>query len=350
MALSQDIKDRIFAAADELYAITTDGEYPNVEAVRQRSRAGMNNVVEAMKEWRQRQRTQVQAVREPLPADLQGVVQTMGQHFWETAQQLANESLDAAKIAFEAEKSDLVQLSNEQSEAYELQVIELSTARDRIVELERTIDQAAAAADVAARNIAESRDALLAAEQRVALAEQKAEDVEHRADDLRVELTHAHGEVDRLRLERDKAQERAEAGAIAAEKADARTEQVRELMTVHGAKADTTIEQLRLAMADQVERAGIAVADLRAELATARGKADAAEQQHEEQRKRAAEEVQRIAERMTKAETERDNSRAAVAEAREEAATLRGQLDATKAMLATLTGAPPTPAPKRGKQ
>jgi len=52
MALNQEIKERIFAAADELHAASPNGEFPNVEAVRQLSRAGMNNVVEAMKEWR----------------------------------------------------------------------------------------------------------------------------------------------------------------------------------------------------------------------------------------------------------------------------------------------------------
>ena len=108
MALSQDIKERIFAAADALHAASETGEFPSVEAVRQESRAGMNNVVEAMKEWRQNQRKQVQAVREPLPVELHGVVQSMGQSLWETAQQLANESLDAAKVAFETEKSDLI--------------------------------------------------------------------------------------------------------------------------------------------------------------------------------------------------------------------------------------------------
>lgn len=94
MSLNQEIKDRIFAAADELLAESPTGEFPKLEAVRQRSRAGMNNVVEAMKEWRAKQRKQVQAVREPLPADLLAEVKNMGQGFWETAQRLANESLD----------------------------------------------------------------------------------------------------------------------------------------------------------------------------------------------------------------------------------------------------------------
>ena len=79
MALNQEIKERIYAAADELHAASETGEYPSVEAVRQLSRAGMNNVVEAMKGWRQAQRKQVQSVREPLPAGLLAVLQTSGQ-------------------------------------------------------------------------------------------------------------------------------------------------------------------------------------------------------------------------------------------------------------------------------
>ena len=39
MALSQDIKERIFAAADALHAASETGEFPSVEAVRQESGA-----------------------------------------------------------------------------------------------------------------------------------------------------------------------------------------------------------------------------------------------------------------------------------------------------------------------
>ncbi len=136
MLMNQEIKERIFAAADELHAANPNGEFPNVEAVRQLSRAGMNNVVEAMKEWRAKQRKQVQAVREPLPTKLHGILQATGQSLWETAQQLANESLEAARAAFEAEKTDLTELSVQQSAAFEAQTGELEVAQDRIVKLE----------------------------------------------------------------------------------------------------------------------------------------------------------------------------------------------------------------------
>jgi colicin import membrane protein len=328
MALSQDIKERIFAAANALHAANETGEFPSVEAVRQESHAGMNNVVEAMKEWRQNQRKQVQAVREPLPVELHGVVQSMGQSLWETAQQLANESLDAAKVAFETEKSDLIQLSAEQSESYEKQAAELEAAQARIAELERQATAATAAAQATGQELEATRSARLAAEQAAALANQKAEEIERRADELRAELNHAHTEAeaaataakatadslradaDRLRTERDKAQQR------------------HELVEAEGVKLAASLA----AAQGETMKAQAALAGVTA-------KAEATEQAHQEQRKRAAEEVHRTAERMTKAEGERDDATKAAVEARERAAGLAGQLQAMQEQNAALLAA-----------
>lgn len=139
MALNQEIKERIFIAANELYAEDSSGEFPNIEIVRQRSRAGMNYVVEAMKEWRAMQRKQVQAFHDPLPDELQRVLKIAAQSLWDTAQQLANESLDAARSAFEVERNDLAELSRQQSDAFETQAAELEAARSRIKELEAQV-------------------------------------------------------------------------------------------------------------------------------------------------------------------------------------------------------------------
>jgi len=325
MALNPEVKKRIFDAADELLAASEEGEFPNVEAVRQRSRAGMNNVVEAMQEWRQNQRKQVQAVREPLPANLHGVLQGMGQTLWETAQQLANESLDNARSAFESEKADLLQLSVEQSDAYEKQADELETAHLRIADLEQRVEVAETTSQAISQQLEDVQRSLLFSEQKATLAEKKAEEIERRAADLRAELDHAHMEADRLRIERDKALDRAEDAAKQSDKNASTIEQLRESLAAQVAKSEATIEQLRT------------------ELAEIRTKAEASETIHAEQRKRTAEEVHRSAERMAKAETECDNARIIAANAREEAATLRGQLEATQqqsaALLAKLDGA-----------
>lgn len=282
MALNQEIKERIFAAADELHAASPNGEFPNVEAVRQLSRAGMNNVVEAMKEWRAKQRKQVQAVRAPLPAELHGVLQRAGQSLWETAQQLANESLEAARAAFEAEKTDLTELSAQQSAAFEAQTGELEAAQARIVELEAQAAAAIEQQQKQASELAELRTQHEDSQRRAILAEQKAQETEHRAAELRAELDRAHQDADRLRQERD--------------------------------------EALRQLAAGNAELAGL------------RAKMAAEAEQHAEQRKRAAEEVHRSAERMTKAESERDK-------AREDAAKLRGELEAVKTQNAALLAA-----------
>mgnify|MGYP001559445309 CR=1 FL=1 len=47
--MQQEIKDRIISAAEDLYAKSESGEFPNVEAVRQRSKASMNSVVEVLR-------------------------------------------------------------------------------------------------------------------------------------------------------------------------------------------------------------------------------------------------------------------------------------------------------------
>ena len=51
--MNQEVKDRIFAAADRLFSESPTNEFPTVDQVRQASSAGMNYVVEALKEWRQ---------------------------------------------------------------------------------------------------------------------------------------------------------------------------------------------------------------------------------------------------------------------------------------------------------
>ena len=67
-----------------------------------------------------------------------------------------------------------------------------------------------------------------------------------------------------------------------------------------------------------------------------KAKAEAAQEAHQEQRKQAATEAHRTAERMATAQTERDQASKGERQAREEAATLRGQLDALKEQNAQL--------------
>ena len=76
------------------------------------------------------------------------------------------------------------------------------------------------------------------------------------------------------------------------------------------------------------------------ELATSKAKAAAADEAHDEQRKRAASEILRCAERVARIEAERDEARKVTGAAREEAAKLQGKLEAlqqqTEGLMKTL--------------
>ena len=230
MAISEEIRERIIAAADELHEASETGEFPSVEAVRQLSRAGMNNVVETMKEWRQWKRKQVRSVKEPMPANLQSALHEMGQSLWATAQQLANESLEAARAAFEAEKGDLVQLSAEQSEAYDKQAAELEQVK---AEAGAAAQAHQEATQRAVAELAALRRELGEATTRAERSEAKADEIERRATDLRAELDRAHHDAEQERdalakmqatmtVERDthREQQRTNADAIKAVRAE----------------------------------------------------------------------------------------------------------------------------------
>jgi len=326
MAVSHEVKERIIAAANALYERNPTGEYPTVEAVRQESRAAMSTVVEVMKGWRESQRKQVQVVREPLPPLLQEHISTLGQSLWETAQQLANESLDAARAGFEAEKSDLQQLSDEQSAAFEQQAIELEAAQERIVAQEEQLRLNAEFSKSLTQQLDTIRQQLQASERATELALQRCEDTERRAAELRTELDHAHMEAE-------------QSAAAAQQVEDALRSEADQLRT----ERDRTQQRLELAeheqekQATQLVKRDEAIQQLRDNLATVTAQAAAAAQTHVADRQRMIEEAQQQAERLARVEGDCEAARQAAATARETAAAQRGELETTRELLATFT-------------
>lgn len=328
MALSQDIRERIFAAADALFAADESGDFPNVEAVRQESRAGMNYVVEAMKEWRQNQRRQVMTVRDPLPAELHGVIQEAGQRFWESARQLANESLDAARTAFESEKNDLVQLSAEQSAAFEHQATELAITLERVAELERQATEATESVREMSQALEETRQAQQRAEQAAVLAGVQAKENARRADELRAELDHAHREAETAAAD---ARRVTEALRSDAERLRTERDRVQERLEQAGEEIARLTEQLTASRGE--------TATAQATLSDVRVQAEAAERVHAGQLARAGEETRRRDEQLASLEAGQEKTQRGAAEAREAAARLRGELAATQKQNAELLAA-----------
>lgn len=186
--MNQEIKDRVFKAADQLYAESGTNEFPTVDQVRQVSRASMNSVVEALREWRQKQRTVVRSVIEPLPESLHLAVFELGQNVWKIAQDKANEALELARASFEAEKLDLARLSNEQSNAFESLSEEMDQVKSDAAKVAKEL--------LEAKQIIQAQVVQLAQQQeRLGLAEARTQEIEKRADGLQAELERVHTET-----------------------------------------------------------------------------------------------------------------------------------------------------------
>lgn len=287
MELAKDTRDRIFAAADSLYEQAGRAAFPTVDAVRKVARVNMNDASAGMKEWRRAQTAQAAPVAVQVPEAVQQASTAALASLWHEAQELANESLRAAQAGWDAERTEAETLNKQMADAYESQAAELEAAQGRIAELEAAARQAAELAETSRQQIEEGHNALLGMQQRAAVAEGRAEEIERRVADLRDEV----------------ARTRRDAEALAADNGK---------------------------LSDQLRQAQAQAETLRSELAGVKARSEAQAEAHQEQRKTAAQEAARMAERFIGAQAERDQAQRDAAAAREEAAGLRGQVEAIK--------------------
>jgi colicin import membrane protein len=282
-----DVRERIIAAAADLFEQSGRETMPTVDAVRRAARVDMNAASAVMKEWRRAQTAQAAPVAVAVPESVQQASSAAVATIWQQAQELANESLRSAQAAWETERAEQDAMRQELAEAFERQAGELEALQSRLASIE--------AAEATARGEAtELRGQLAAAQEQAHTAEARALEIERRAGELRTELDRAH-----------------------------------------------QTSQAAAAQLDQV----------RGELAKVQAKAEAEQEAHQEQRKAAATEAHRMAERLTAAQAERDQATKAAGQAREEAARMAGQIDTLKeqsaALLARITPAEAKPTRKK---
>ena len=266
MELNKDTRDRVFAAADSLYEQAGREAFPTVDAVRKASKVNMNDASTAMKQWRRVRITQAAPVAITVPDAVHQLHSQALAALWQSAQDTANESLRAAQAGWEAERTEAETLNKQLGDAYDAQAAELEPAFRQIEELTARNQSEQERSAELARQLEETVHTKLTAENRAAIAEQRAVEIDRRAADLRAELDLAHQDA----------------------------------------------------------------AQARGEIAAVRAKAEATEQAHQEQRKTVAQETHRAAERLASTQVERDEARKEAGKAREEAASWRGQVEALK--------------------
>ena len=279
MDTNPEIRERILAAANQLFEQSGRKELPTVDAVRKLSKTSMNDASAVMREWRRLQIVSASAAVVSVPERVSQASQAALSALWTEAQELANESLNVAQAAWDAERAEAVKLRVELSSALETQGAELEALKVKLSEVEGRAAAAAAAAE---------RERVEAARQVVALTDQahtaaaRAEELEKRAEDLKTTLAAARSSL---------------------------TEQ-------------TAVTNMERKQHDEVRARLEAVT---AELVTVKARAEA----------QAGIQVDQ-AERLKRVEAELAQARSAASSAREEAAQLRGQRDALNAQHAEL--------------
>ena len=289
------------------------------------ARVDMNAASAVMREWRRAQTAQAAPVAVTVP---EVVTQAHGAALialWQTAQELANESLRVAQAAWEAERAEADHDRQELADAYERQAAELEEVR---AAAERSARLHQEQQDTQAQALAAVRAELLAAATRAERAEARAQEIEQRAADLRAELDHAHQEQERSRAELAAAIARAERAEAQAQDAEQRAAALRgELESAHQESERSRAETATLA--GELRQSQDAVAVLRAQLSSI----EASKTQEVE---RARQEREQLLGELNAAKAAVSQAEAAGAEARERAAVLAGKLESEQSHSAAL--------------
>ena len=299
-------KDQIFQAADQL---TVAGESATMAAVRKLLGGGSYTTInEALKEWKAKQHTTNTPIREPAPAAVATRLEELGADIWAVALELANTRLTSEREALEATR---IQLETAQQEATELAdqlSVELEALQTNYKEAVTDLQEARA-------HLNQANLEKVTLTRQLATTEARAEETTKRADDFKAELQHAHAENTAQRQRHD-----AETQALQAQ-------------------LNTTEKALQTEVSNGVR--------LTLELTHAQMQASTAQQQQQAQQERHAEEIRLMGERLTTAQTEREQALQAASATREDAAGMRGELEALRvqnvALLNTLKPLPAEP-------
>lgn len=257
MNIAQEIRERIFTAANSLYEQSGRTDFPTVDAVRKTARVNMNDASACMKDWRRAQMARVVPVALPMPAAVQQAVNAAMSTLWNAAQELANESLRGAQAGWEAERAEAETLNRQLADAHEAQAAELVTAQTEVANCRANAERMVAKVTALETDLTDTCRELAAARASVERAEARCIEIERRAGELRTELDHSHDEV----------------AAVRADLAAGRQAHVTEIDALRGALVGTKAKAERAADAarSQLNRLREENASLRGQLEVLRG-------------------------------------------------------------------------------
>ncbi len=278
MDTNPEVRERILAAAEQLFEQLGRKDLPTVDAVRKLSRTSMNDASAVMREWRRSQIISASAAVVSVPERVAQANQAALTALWAEAQELANEALNVAQAAWDAERAEAEKLRVELSSAFEAQAAELEAVKVKLAETE---GKAAAAAAAAEAEREDARRQVTALTDQAHTATARVQEIEKRAEDLKTALDAAQGSAQRLTVELET--ERRQVAGMREALSAATTE----LVTVKAraeAQAGVQVEQAeRLKRVEaELTQARSAASAAREEAAKLAGQAEALTTQHAE--------------------------------------------------------------------
>ena len=190
-----EVRERIVAAATDLFEQSGRQAMPTVDSVRRAARVDMNAASAVMREWRRAQLAQATPVAVAVPEAVQQAGNAALATIWLQAQELADGSLRSAQLAWEAERRELDAMRQELAEAFERQAGELEAAgaalaaqQESFAQQAQQLTDAVAASDKAAAVVEAARAEALNAQARADAAEQVAAQAREQAAGLAGQL------------------------------------------------------------------------------------------------------------------------------------------------------------------
>ena len=293
MNINQEIRTRILAAADDLWAkAQAEGSdrWPTVDTVRKTARVSMNDASAIMREWRQ---AQIQATNQKItveiPERVREAVLRSTETLWQSAQALADEQFSAARQQWEEEQRATETMRKELADAYDAAQSEIDNLHKQINEVRATETQMLADYDEQIQRLNHERQQL---ESRAVNAEQDAKHLRSTTDRLEMEAKELHSQMT-SELER----------------------RIRSEQMIDGLRSDLAKMQTQVDVMEQEQE------DLREQLTSAQQRSTKAEQ-------RAEDLEAQIAHMQTTVDHANQQHKEAVTYAERERDELRNQLDA----------------------
>jgi chromosome segregation ATPase len=203
---NENVRGRIFAAADELYAANQRLSFPTVDAVRKRAKVNMNDASTGMKEWRRAQSACANVVAAPLPNDLQSQAVAILAKFWDEANRQATTSLLAAQSGWEAERHESDELARQMAAAYDAQAAELASTLEECSRLRYVIDGLRSEIQALAEKLSsttrdreEVQRLLDESTMKATEANKRVDGLQQAADHARADTIHVRGEIETAR-------------------------------------------------------------------------------------------------------------------------------------------------------